>query len=125
MGAQLRKYNLYAMVGFYLFAGANHFFNPEFYLPLIPEYFPFPHVINYASGCAEVLLAILLFPRRFRKLAVYCIIGMLICFIPAHVHFIIIGSCINDGLCVPEWVGWLRLVVIHPLLMYWAYTNRH
>ncbi|QSE96543.1 DoxX family protein [Fulvivirga lutea] len=125
MGTQLKKISRYGMVGFYLFAGANHFINPEFYYLLIPDYLPFPKLINFASGLVEMALAVLLLFDRFKRWAAYGIIAMLICFIPSHVHFILIGSCITDGLCVPEWVGWIRLLLIHPLLMYWAYTNRN
>jgi hypothetical protein len=24
-------------------------------------------------------------------------------------------------MCIPEWIGYFRLIVIHPLLMYWAW----
>lgn len=115
------KWLLRLIVVFYLFAGINHFINPEFYLPLIPPFFPFPNTINILSGIIEILLAIGLALPRTRKIASHLIILMLLAFIPSHVYFIQIGSCINEGLCVPEWVGWLRLIIIHPLLIYWAW----
>ena len=46
---------------------------------------------------------------------------MLIAFIPSHIWFIEIGSCVEGGLCVDEWISWLRLLIIHPVLIYWAY----
>jgi hypothetical protein len=46
---------------------------------------------------------------------------MLICFIPSHVYFIQVGSCIEGVLCAPEWMGWLRLLLFHPILLYWAF----
>ena len=120
----LPKVSLYAMSGFYLFAGANHFINPDFYLPLIPEYFPSPATINVLSGVAELLLGLGLLVEKTRKISAYLIIAMLVAFIPSHVYFIEIGSCIEDGLCVPEWIGFIRLIVIHPLLIWWAWSNR-
>jgi hypothetical protein len=45
---------------------------------------------------------------------------MLISFIPAHIYFIQIGSCVEGGMCVSEWIGWARLLIIHPLLIWWA-----
>jgi uncharacterized membrane protein len=59
-----------------------------------------------------------------RKIAAFGIMAMLIAFIPSHVYFIQVGSCIREGLCVPEWVGWVRLIIIHPILIYWAWSNR-
>ncbi len=113
--------SIYAMAAFYCFAGLNHFVQPEFYLPLIPDYLPWEVFVNYASGALELIIGIGLFFPFSRKAASIALIILLALFIPSHVHFIVIGSCVEDGLCVPAWVAWLRLMVIHPLLMYWAY----
>lgn len=120
----LRKINLYLLFGFYFVAGLNHFINPEFYYPLIPDYFPFVKAINIASGLIEMALALSLLVPRTRKWASNLIILMLIAFIPSHVYFIQIGSCVEGGLCVSEWIGWIRLLVIHPILIIWAWSAR-
>ncbi len=116
-----KKVSLYILIVFFLFAGVYHFVNPELYLPLIPKYFPMPEVINWVSGMLEILLAFGLIPLKTRKLAAIGIIVLLIAFIPSHVYFIQIGSCIESSLCVAPWVAWIRLLVIHPLLIYWAW----
>ena len=120
----LRKINLYLLFGFYFVAGLNHFINPEFYYPLIPDYLPFVKAINIASGLIEMALALSLLVPRTRKWASNLIIFMLIAFIPSHVYFIQIGSCVEGGLCVSEWIGWIRLLVIHPILIIWAWSAR-
>ena len=109
------------MVLFYLVAGVNHFLNPEFYYALIPDYLPWKETINTISGVAEVALALVIADRAWRRPASVLIILMLILFIPAHVYFIQIGSCVEGGLCVPEWIGWARLIVLHPILIIWAW----
>ena len=76
------------------------------------------------TGIAELALALLIIPKSIRKWGAYGIIAMLVAFIPSHVYFIQIGSCIEGGLCAPEWVGWARLIVIHPILIYWAYKAK-
>ncbi len=122
----MKKYslNVLVMALFYAAAGLNHFINPAFYLPLIPPYFLYHAFINMGTGVIEILLGILLIPALSRKWAAVGIIAMLIAFIPSHVYFIEVNSCAGD-LCVPNWVGWFRLVVIHPLLIYWAWNNRN
>jgi uncharacterized membrane protein len=112
------------LIGFYLVAGINHFINPEFYFGLIPQYLPFPVLINYASGVLEVILGIGVGIPKWRKVSVYGIIILLVLFIPSHVYFIQIGSCVEDGLCVSLWIAWGRLLIIHPLLIYWAWAVR-
>lgn len=126
MGAGLKgRISVAVMGAFYILAGLNHFVFPEFYLPLIPDYLPFHGFINYASGALETLLGLGLFFTKTRKAAAYAIVGLLLLFIPSHVHFIRIGGCVPDGLCAGLAVSWLRLILIHPLLILWAvYTGR-
>ena len=112
------------LVGFYLFAGFNHFRDPEFYYPLIPSYLGYEYEINILAGVIEIALGLgLLYPTK-RKLAAIGIILMLLAFLPSHIYFIELGGCVSDGLCVPAWVAWVRLIVIHPLLMLWAWGHR-
>lgn len=117
----MRKATIWLLGLFYMVAGANHFVNPGFYLPLIPDYFPFPGLINYVSGVLEVLVGLGVLFRKTRKRAALGIVFLLVLFIPSHVYLIQLGGCVADGLCVPLWVAWVRLIIIHPLLMYWAY----
>jgi len=116
-----QKFLIYSMGYFYLVAGVNHFNTPDFYLPLIPPFFSNPELINILSGVAEILLGLGVLYLPTRKRAALGILVMLICFIPSHVYFIQLGSCIEGGLCAPEWLGWVRLLIIHPILLFWAF----
>lgn len=120
----VKKLFRYVFIGFMLFAGMNHFLNPEFYYPLIPSYQPFPKVINLVSGVLEIVLGALLVVPKWRTLAVYGIIILLLLFIPSHVYFIQIDACVPNGLCTPLWVAWVRLILIHPLLLLWAWKTK-
>ena len=115
----LKRYSLFVLSGFYIFAGINHFLNPEFYLPLIPDYFSNAEFINIMAGLAEIIFGIGLLIKKVRRLAIVGIILMLLAFIPSHIYFIQKGSCIDGGLCVSNWIGWVRLVIIHPILIAW------
>lgn len=121
----MHKFLLYGLVAFYLFAGGYHFVNPTFYEGLIPPYFPYPKAINLISGLAEILLALGMLSVTYRKLTSRLIILMLLAFVPSHIYFIQIGSCEEGGLCVPAWISWGRLLVIHPILILWAYWVGH
>lgn len=116
------KISLYFLSVFFIFAGVNHFVNPDFYYGLIPDFLPYPIFINDASGVLEIVLGLGLLLKNYRKIAALGILVLLVLFIPSHVFFIQLGSCIDGGLCVPEWIGWSRLLLIHPLLMLWAYS---
>ena len=124
MKSKLQRVSLYLISGFYIFAGINHFVDPGFYYPLIPEWIPEPELINVIAGVVEIAFGIGFFSPKTRKYSSYGVIAMLFAFFGSHVYFIQIGSCIENGLCVPEWIGWARLLAVHPLLIYWAYKNR-
>lgn len=123
MVGNYKRISLFVLAGFYFLAGVNHFVNPDFYLPLIPPVLPYPEVINYLSGGLESLFGLLLLFSRYRSYAAYGIVFLLVLFIPSHVYFIMVGSCVEEGLCVPNWIGWLRLILIHPLLIGWAWWH--
>ncbi len=115
-----RKLLLYSFVVFYAFAGIMHFITPEVYLEVRPDWLGNKEVLNYAAGSVEITVATLALFQSTRKYAGYLTIVMLAAFIISHVYFIQVGSCAGD-LCIPEWIGYFRLIVIHPLLMYWAW----
>lgn len=108
------------MAIFYTASGVNHLISPESYLLLIPPYLPNPELLNLIAGLAEVILGIGVLIPRTRKIAICGIIAMLIAFLPAHIYFIKMDSCIPSLFCLPEWTGWFRLIILHPLLMAWA-----
>ncbi|PZX54886.1 DoxX family protein [Algoriphagus chordae] len=119
---KLKLVGLYIMSVFYIFAGVNHFISPESYLGLLPEYLPFHEVLNFLAGLFEVVFGLALLFTQTRSLAAWGIILMLIAFIPAHVYFIQLDSCIENGICLPPWTGWFRLIILHPILLFWAYV---
>ena len=115
------KLSLIVFVVFYLAAGLMHFIQPDFYIKVIPAYLGDASLLNLAAGIAEIAIAIAAVFKITRSMAGFGTIAMLLVFIIPHVYFIQMGSCAGD-LCIPSWVAWLRLIVIHPLLLYWAYT---
>lgn len=116
----MRKILHYSLSVFYILAGLNHFIMPDFYNGLVPDYLEFPEMINSLAGIAELVLGFSLLIPSLRKPAAWGIVLMLLAFIPSHIYFIEIGSCVDQGLCVPSWIAWVRLLVIHPLLILWA-----
>lgn len=120
--AQKKPWTAWLMAAAYFLAGINHFRAPEFYLPLIPDYLGHKILLNNLSGVAEVVLGLGLIHVKSRRYAAWGIMAMLVAFLPAHIWFIQKGGCLDpNGLCVPVWVAWVRLLVVHPLLLWWAY----
>ena len=118
----MKKISRYLFGVLFILAGANHFISPEAYLPLIPPYLPWPEFLNLLSGFLEVALGAGLMTERYRRLSAAGIILLLIAFIPAHIHHIAMDGCVSERICVPVWAAWIRLLVLQPLLILWAYV---
>ena len=117
-----RNILLVVLIIFYLFAGANHFINPSFYLPIIPPYFfNWANEVHILSGLAEILLALLLIPKSTRLKAGMGIIIMLLAFIPSHIYFIQKGEFMIGSVLFNPLKSSIRLFIGQPLLILWAY----
>jgi uncharacterized membrane protein len=118
---KLKKTSLIILIIFYLAAGANHFRDPSSYLKIIPHYFPFTKVLNLLAGFCELWFAILLIFTKTRKSAAWGIILMLIAFLPVHISMIGDAPLTLGSITVTPLIAWIRLVVLQPLLILWAW----
>lgn len=112
---------LHAFIGFYTVAGLMHFIAPDLYLEVIPAWLGNKIVINYLAGVAELTVALLAVFKKTRAIAGYLTMAMLFAFIISHVYFIQLGNCAG-AFCIPAWIGYVRLIVIHPILLWWAWN---
>ena len=110
---------LYLMAVLYILAGLNHFRTPDFYLPMMPPYLPAPELLIFLSGVAEVLLGILLIPRKTRKLAAWGIVALLIAVFLANVYMLQTGGAGFGDISKAALVARLP---IQGLLIWWAWT---
>ncbi len=104
----LRKISCVILAAFFTAAGANHFISPATYLPMMPGFLPWSLALIYLSGIAEMVGGIgLLFPK-WRVLAGWWLIALLVAVFPANIHMLT-----NDvplvSLHLPRWVLWVRL----------------
>ncbi len=109
------------MAALYFLAGAYHFIKPAFYRPIMPRWLPAHDALIYASGVAEMALAVgLLFPQT-RTLAAWGIVLMLVSFFAIHIDMVITPGA-SRGL--PQWALYTRIVVQFGLIYWaWRYTQ--
>jgi uncharacterized membrane protein len=116
---------LYLMGLFYVVAGVNHFLNPDFYVAIMPPYLPAHLELVYLSGVAEIALGVAVLIPRYRVLAAWGLIALLIAVFPANLHVALhdipVGGS-TEGLGIWNWVRLpLQLVLI---AWAWWYTRR-
>lgn len=102
-------------------AGVNHFWHPAFYTNIMPGYLPWRLELVYASGVLECLFGILLLVSRYRSLAAWGTVAMLVVFLLVHIHMLINSELYPT---VSPFFLWIRLVIQGPLIAWaWWYTD--
>ena len=101
----------------FIVAGANHFRDPKFYVPMMPPYLPWHRELIYLSGACEIVLGGLLLVPRYSPYAAWGLIALLVAVFPANLHMALHPA---DFPKFSETGLWLRLPV-QGLLIAWAY----
>ncbi|BAX81160.1 DoxX family protein [Labilibaculum antarcticum] len=70
---------------FMIMGGVQHFLKPDFYLPFVPAFLPFPIAIIYLSGLVEIGLGLILVYKKYARIAALGIFILMILFLPIHV----------------------------------------
>jgi len=76
----------YVLVVFYVVAGANHFLQPDVYVPMMPPYLPWHRALIFVSGAAELGLGLAMLSPTLRPAAAWGLILLLIAIFPANLH---------------------------------------
>ena len=68
-------------------SGIQHLWNPDFYLPFVPSFLPFPLAIVYLSGFVELLLGVvtLFLNQKYTKYGLLGIFFLMLVFLPLHI----------------------------------------
>lgn len=118
--SRIKRWLLYVMGAFYVYAGVNHFLNPDFYVQIMPPYLPWHLELVYLSGIAEIVCGIGVLIPQTRVMAAWATIALLIAVFPANIHV-----AVNDVPMAGQTEGagvlaWVRLP-FQLLFIAWAW----
>ena len=113
-----KKLVLFGLSIFFIYFGVDHFINPGFYLSIIPPSFPLHEEAVYISGFFEIVGGIGVLIPRFRKIAGWGLVALLIAVYPANIYMAISPEAFPD---IPIEVLYFRLA-LQFLFFYWAYS---
>lgn len=99
-------------------AGTTHFTNPDFYDSIVPRWLPGPpRVWVQASGVAELACAVLLVPKRTRRVGAWMTVGTLLTVWIANIQAVIDGGMRDaDPPLDSAAVAWIRLPLQLPMI---------
>jgi uncharacterized membrane protein len=101
----------------FILAGVNHFLNPGFYLRMMPPIFPAHLFLIYLSGAFEIGLGVLLLIPRFRRVAAWGLIALLIAVYPANIYMALNPQIFPE---ISPMAQYIRLPV-QIILIAWAF----
>lgn len=115
-----KRIGLILLAVFYIAAGVNHFANPDFYVRIMPPYFPAPRELVYVSGVFEILGGAGVLLSRTRRLAGYGIVAMLIAFLPVHIYMAMYPERFGHMASASALYARLPLQAVLIVWAYWA-----
>ena len=113
-----KKLVLFGLSAFFIYFGVDHFINPDFYLSIMPPSFPLHEEAVYISGFFEIVGGIGVLIPRFRKIAGWGLVALLIAVYPANIYMAISPEAFPD---IPIEMLYFRLA-LQFLFFYWAYS---
>lgn len=113
-----RRAMRWAMAVFYFGAGVLHLHAPDGFLPIMPDWVPFPREVVLATGVCEIAGAAALPTRSLRWWAGAMLALYAVCVFPANVkhaidHVPIAGVTLGWGYHAPR-------LALQPVLVWWA-----
>lgn len=85
-GGRGRAVLRWSLVVLYLAAGVVHLVSPGGFLPIVPDWVPWPREVVLATGVCEIAGAVGLATRRFRRIAGIMLALYAVGVFPANVH---------------------------------------
>lgn len=102
----LSKVGLWLVGIFFIVAGVYHFAQPAPYRAMMPPWLPQPDLLVVVSGLAEIAGGIGVLIERFRRMAAWGLIALLVAVFPANLQVALHGW---PGTDFPHWFLWVRL----------------
>ncbi len=113
-----KKLVLFGLAVFFVYFGIDHFINPNFYLSIMPPSFPLHEEAVYISGFFEIVGGFGVLIPRFRRIAGWGLVVLLIAVYPANIYMAITPEAFPD---IPVEMLYFRLA-LQFLFFYWAYS---
>jgi uncharacterized membrane protein len=104
----------------FIFAGFYHFYDPDFYLRIMPPYLPWPSALHLTAGFFEFVFGVMLLIPRFQKWAAWGLVVLLLAVYPANIHMAVHHELYK----YPMIFHWIRLPLQFVLIAWaWWFTK--
>ncbi|WP_245259317.1 DoxX family protein [Methylobacterium sp. 77] len=111
------------LVALYGIVGIVHLVAADKFLPIMPDWVPWPRQVVILTGCYELACVAGLLFERTRKVAGYALAAYAICVFPANIKHAVEGISV-PGLPESWWYHGPRLA-LQPVIVWWALHATH
>ena len=91
-----KKLVLFGLAAFFINFGIDHFINLDFYLSIMPPSFPLHKEAVYISGFFEIIGGVGVLIPRFRRIAGWGLVVLLIAVYPANIYMAITPEAFSE-----------------------------
>ena len=116
----IKLITVYSLAILYVVVGITHFTNPDFFIPLVPPSLIYMEEIVFFSGIVEVIMGVMLFFKKSRRLGAFITITLLLAVFPANIY-LYLSDTSRDIMNISKNQALLRLPFQVPLIIiaYW------
>jgi uncharacterized membrane protein len=116
--ARTRAVLRWLMIAIYAAAGAGHLAAPDAFLPIVPDWVPFPREVILVTGLCELAGAAALATPRLRRLAGIMLALYALCVWPANIKQALWHIAVPP---IPDtWWYHAPRLAFQPVLIWWA-----
>ena len=111
------RLSIYLIAVLFVSAGSLHWLYPEFFMRIMPPYFPYPRHLVLLTGAIEIVLGTGVLIEKTRRQSGWGLILLLIAVFPANYYMLQRYDLFHS---IPRWLLLWRLP-LQAALIFWVY----
>ena len=117
---------IYVMSIMYIFIGIRHFYDPQYFLHIVPPQLPFKLFLVYLTGLIEIIGGAAILSPKSRKAGAYLLIFLLVSVFPANIY-LYVSETPQNLLGITKTDALIRMPFQIPLIIlaYWHSKKNH
>ena len=117
---------IYVMSIMYIFIGIRHFYDPQYFLHIVPPQLPFKLFLVYVTGLIEIIGGAAILSSKTRRAGALLLIFLLVIVFPANIY-LYISETSQNLLGITKTDALIRMPLQIPLIIlaYWHSKKNH
>ena len=117
---------IYVMSIMYIFIGIRHFYDPQYFLHIVPPQLPFKLFLVYVTGLIEIIGGVAILSSKTRRAGALLLIFLLVIVFPANIY-LYLSETPQQLLGISEAQALTRMPFQAPLMLlaYWHSKENH